>query len=241
MRTLVVGDIHGAYKALIQVLEKAHLTQEDHIIFLGDYADGWSQTPEVFDFLIDFQKDYKTTFIKGNHDELCSEFLQGKPMQEKWYIHGGEATQNAYQSVDKSTKTKHLDFISSMKNYWLDDQNRLFVHAGFTNQRGITQEYFPENFFWDRTLWELALATPTSLPTESIFFPKRLSLYKEIFIGHTPTTRFGYTHPMNAHSVWNIDTGAAFTGYITILDADTKEYWQSDAPAILYPNEKGRN
>ena len=34
MRTLVIGDIHGAYKALLQVLELAKITTNDHLIFL---------------------------------------------------------------------------------------------------------------------------------------------------------------------------------------------------------------
>ena len=36
-RTLVVGDIHGAYKALLQVLERACFNpQTDTLIALGD-------------------------------------------------------------------------------------------------------------------------------------------------------------------------------------------------------------
>ena len=53
MRTLVIGDIHGALIALQQVLQRAQITPKDHLIFLGDYADGWSQTPQVLDFLIE--------------------------------------------------------------------------------------------------------------------------------------------------------------------------------------------
>lgn len=240
MRTLVVGDIHGGYKALLQVIERAKVTPEDYIIFLGDYADGWSQTPQVLDFLISFEKTHQTTFIKGNHDDLCEQFLRGKTMQEKWFVHGGKATFDAYQNIDNQTKKRHLEFISKMKLYVLDAQNRLFLHAGFTNLRGIEHEYFQESFFWDRTLWETAMATPEKESSADILFPKRLELYKEIFIGHTPTVRFGQYQPMRRHSVWNVDTGAAFDGSITIMDIETKEFWQSDAVKSLYPNEKGR-
>ena len=52
MRTLVIGDIHGAPRALIQVLQRADIQHDDFLIFLGDYADGWSETPELLDFLI---------------------------------------------------------------------------------------------------------------------------------------------------------------------------------------------
>ncbi len=51
-RTLVIGDIHGGLKALIQVLDRAKVTKTDVLIFLGDYVDGWSESPQVLDFLI---------------------------------------------------------------------------------------------------------------------------------------------------------------------------------------------
>ena len=65
--------------------------------------------------------------------------------------------------------------------------------------------------------------------------------YNEIYIGHTPTTNFGETAPMNAINVWNVDTGAAFKGRITGMNVVTKAYVQSDNLPDLYPNEKGRN
>jgi serine/threonine protein phosphatase 1 len=48
-------------------------------------------------------------------------------------------------------------------------------------------------------------------------------------------------HPMNAANVWNVDTGAAFTGRLSAIDIDTKEVFQSDIVKDLYPNEIGRN
>ena len=49
-RLLVLGDIHGAAKALTQVLERSNFDPTgDRIIFLGDVADGWSETPAAID------------------------------------------------------------------------------------------------------------------------------------------------------------------------------------------------
>lgn len=45
---------------------------------------------------------------------------------------------------------------------------------------------------------------------------------------------------MRRCNVWNIDTGAGWSGKLTIMDIDTKEYWQSDFVKELYPDEKGR-
>ena len=74
-----------------------------------------------------------------------------------------------------------------------------------------------------------------------LYYPKRLTIYAEIYIGHTPVSKIGETTPIQMANIWNIDTGAAFTGPLTILDVDTKDYWQSDLLPSLYPNEKGRS
>ena len=36
-----------------------------------------------------------------------------------------------------------------------------------------------------------------------------------------------------------LDTGAAFTGRLSALNIDSKEFWQSDVLQELYPHEKG--
>ncbi len=240
-RTLVIGDIHGGLKALIQVFEKANVTQNDTLIFLGDYVDGWSESPQVIDFLIDLSQNQTCIFIRGNHDELLLDWLQSNRDNPMWKEHGGEATVLAYANFDESTKQKHIDFLKNLHNYYLDFNNRLFVHAGFTNLNGVTHEYFPKMFYWERTLWEMAVAMDQSIDSDHVLYPKRLKLYNEIYIGHTPVTKINKTTPVNYANVWNIDTGAAFLGPLSIFDVDTKEYWQSDPLPLLYPNEKGRN
>jgi hypothetical protein len=56
------------------------------------------------------------------------------------------------ESVSVETKQKHIEFLKSLENYHLDEQRRLYVHAGFTNVNGVDYEYFPGLFYWDRTL-----------------------------------------------------------------------------------------
>jgi serine/threonine protein phosphatase 1 len=106
---------------------------------------------------------------------------------------------------------------------------------------GVDFEYFPKLFYWDRSLWETALALDKTMKADHMFYPKRLTLYKEIYIGHTPVSRINKTVPVQMANVWNVDTGAAFKGPLTIMDVDSKEFWQSEPLPSLYPNEKGRN
>lgn len=241
MRTLVIGDIHGGLRALHQILERAKASPNDKLIFLGDYVDGWSQSPEVIDLLIAMKETHNVVCIRGNHDDLLLEWLKNGTDNPQWFDHGGEATVTAYQNRDAETLAAHIAFIESLVDFHLDEQNRLFIHAGFTNMNGVDFEYFPKLFYWDRSLWETALALDKNMKTTDLAYPKRLRLYNEIFIGHTPVSRIGKTIPVQMANVWNVDTGAAFRGPLTIMDVDSKAYWQSENLDVLYPNEKGRN
>ncbi len=241
MRTLVIGDIHSGVKALQQVLKKAAIQQTDLLIFLGDYVDGWSEAVETVNFLLELQKQHQCIFLRGNHDDLCYHWLETGEDNPLWLMNGGQATIDSYEKAGKDVIKSHLPFYEGLRNYYLDKEKRLFLHAGFTNLKGVDFEYFSKTFYWDRTLWEMALALDPKLPIESVYYPKRLTHYKEIYIGHTPLSKIGKTTPHCAANVWNIDTAAAYKGPLTVLDVDSKEFWQSDAVCSFYPGEPGRN
>jgi serine/threonine protein phosphatase 1 len=240
-RTLVIGDIHGGFKALLQVLERAGVTLDDTLIFLGDYVDGWSESAETIQYLIELSQTNKCHFILGNHDLWCKRWLEIGASNPVWEENGGRETKEGYLKTGFLTDENHKLFFGNLKDYYIDKSNRLFIHAGYTSIHGVGKEEYESNYYFDRTLWEMALVMDEEVKKDSVFFPKRLKHYSEIFLGHTPTTNFDKDAPMNAINIWNIDTGAAFAGKLSILDIDTKEFWQSDNLPKLYPNEKGRN
>ncbi|MFP3832510.1 metallophosphoesterase family protein [Chryseobacterium sp. SIMBA_028] len=240
-RTLVIGDIHGGFKALQQVFERAEVTPNDTLIFLGDYVDGWSESSRIIQFLIDLSQKQECIFIKGNHDAWCEDWLALGQSPDMWLFNGGTSTVESYSDYELEDLEGHLEFFQRMKSYHVDDQNRLFIHAGYASMHGPEKEVYSSNYRWDRTLWETAVAMDKKLERNSELYPKRLLLFKEIFIGHTPTLDIGSKIPTNKANVWNMDTGAAFTGALSIMDIDTREFWQSDPLSSLYPDEKGRN
>lgn len=241
MKTYVIGDIHGGLRALTQVLEKVQPHPDDRFVFVGDYVDGWSDNTQTVSFLIEFANSYSCVFLRGNHDELCHSYLKSNNAPELWLQHGGALTKEGYDQLSESALKEHLTFFEDLTNYHIDKENRLYVHAGFTNLHGPQHEYYPNLVYWDRTLWEMACSVDPNLKKGDPLFPKRLELFDEIYIGHTPVTRIGKTIPYRAANVWNVDTGAAFKGALTILDADSKQFWQSDPVHTLYPEENGRN
>lgn len=240
-RTLAIGDVHGGLKALIQLLDRINISSSDKLVFLGDYVDGWSDSANTVTFLMELAKQNTCVFLRGNHDDLTEKWLKTGEFNEQWLQHGGQSSIDAYRKFDSEEIKGHLNFYSQMVNYYIDQNNKLFVHAGFTDLNGPEKEYHQNTLFWDRTLWELCLALDKDLPKDHDCYPKRLLQFKEIYIGHTPVTRIGMDQPVNIANVWNVDTGAAFKGKISAIEVSTKEIWQSDPVYGLYQGEEGRN
>jgi serine/threonine protein phosphatase 1 len=240
-RCFVIGDIHGGLKALKDLLFQLELTPQDQLIFLGDYVDGWSDSAEVISYLIQLKEIHRCRFIRGNHDDLVLKWLTTNFNNEKWLQHGGKSTKEAYERIDNTTKKLHISFFEALENYIIDQEQRLFVHAGFANLHGPEHEFHEHTVYWDRTLWEMVLALNPALTPEDDYYPKRLRLFSEIYIGHTPTTRYNQTTPMKLANVINVDTGAAFKGPITAYEINSGNVIQSKPVYQYYPEETGRN
>ncbi|MFC4263906.1 metallophosphoesterase family protein [Ferruginibacter yonginensis] len=240
-KTFVIGDIHGGLKALQQVLQLAPINTHDTLIFLGDYVDGWSEAAPVVDFVMQLATQQPCIFIKGNHDWWCEQWLATGIANETWVQHGGAETMQSYKDYTFETMQAHLQFFKSLPYFYIDEANRLFIHAGFTEGQNVTTDFTTAPEKWDRTLWYEAIKLNGIGPQTKPVLSTRMQLYSEIFMGHTPTTYNDCTTPMQVGNIINVDTGAAFKGKLSIMDVATKAYWQSDALPLLYPNEVGRN
>ena len=249
MRKFVVGDIHGGYRGLVQVLKRVNFDYDnDMLISLGDVTDGWSEVAECIELLLTIEN---LVYIKGNHDEWTERFLEftlkygPNTHNELWYTQGGKATYKSY--YDKPMLVdKHLTFIREAKLYHVDDENRLFRHAGLNPDVDLDKQKYIDVgqsegnavFYWDRLLWKHVVHNHKY--GDDLVWER----YKEIYIGHTPTTikpEFKDGMPVNIGNLWNMDTGAAYDGKISMMDLDTKEITQSDELFRLYPDELGRN
>jgi serine/threonine protein phosphatase 1 len=259
-RTLVIGDIHGGFKALLQCLERSGFDNEvDTLISLGDIADGCPQVPECVEELLTIKN---LIAIRGNHDVWCEDWMKFRGINPNWLSQGGQATYDAYVKNYPELIDKHGEqFFNKQSNYYIDDQNRGFVHGGFKSRKGLGHDTHQSDYYWDRDMWTIAMfqhVTEGNADSDEIAHATRFRNHKEIYIGHTSTGNWDVkphypeykdenqakngkiTVPMNRCNVWNLDTGGGFGGKLTIMDIDTKEYWQSDPVSELYPNAKGR-
>lgn len=248
MRTFVMGDIHGSYSALVQCLQRSNFDYgHDCLIQLGDIVDGY---PESYECVEELLKINNLISILGNHDEWFSEFIS-TDLHPQFWTFGGKGTLisylehagkvGGYRAARRGFKTSltssdipssHRSFFSKQKLYHVDAENRCFVHAGFNNMFPFYQQERTE-YLYNRSLWQDALLlAKNEAGQENFYF---FDAFKEIYIGHTPTTNFGSDKPLHALNIINVDTGAGHSGRLTIMDIDSKEFWQSDRISKLYP------
>jgi len=257
--TFIIGDIHGGFKALLQVLEKSGFDYEnDRLISLGDLADGWSETHLVIEELMKMKN---LILLRGNHDEwalqaLSTAFLEDIQMEDReafkiaekyytasffsmsgmgraWYVHGGKGTEASYKARPDLI-CSHIKFLDAAHIYYIDVENRFFSHAGPSPHCGLAETPDAE-FYWNRDFWQ---------QTYSGQNPGRE--WEEVYIGHSPTlnhpsNKEDCTKPINRYNVWNMDTGACFHGKLSMMNIYTKELFQSDPVRELYPDEYGRS
>jgi serine/threonine protein phosphatase 1 len=65
MKRLIVGDVHGCFTELMELLSVAGLSAEDEIIAIGDVVDRGPDSPRVLDF---FREHSNARSLMGNHE-----------------------------------------------------------------------------------------------------------------------------------------------------------------------------
>ncbi len=75
MKTLVIGDIHGCYAEMIDLIEKSGINADDRIIALGDIIDRGPDSLAVMNF---FMSGKNRNSLLGNHEEKHINVFAGK-------------------------------------------------------------------------------------------------------------------------------------------------------------------
>lgn len=236
MKTFIIGDIHGAYRAMLQVLDRAGFNPtEDTLIGLGDYVDGWSESFEVIEYLSNLP--YFMGVI-GNHDAWCMPWFARNEAQHIWTSQGGKATIASYSRATEEQKRLHFEFLRSLPPYLvLDDNYAVVMHGGCVADFYIASLSFmsPQTLMWDRDLYYDFYSSKHAGRNCSV------APFKHVFIGHTQTgTVLTGLEPFEHCGLYNLDQGAGWNGKLTVMDVYSKAWWQSDLVPTLYPEVKGR-
>lgn len=239
MKRYVVGDIHGRAEELKRILKDASFDyDEDMLISVGDIVD---RGPKPFECMFELQKIKNFIGVKGNHDVALYDWIKNNCRFHYFGAnHGAGITMLEFKYLDSEEIAQVENFLAMQKDYYVDEHNNLFVHAGFDADLPIDNQY-PEALFWQREFFKYDVIpyykhhTKTSVRSKEGF--------NEVFIGHTPTATYelvedafvkcsdpvknGIKTPIHCLNVWNMDTGAGFVGgNLSLMNIDTKELFQ---------------
>ena len=222
MKIFAIGDIHGAYKALMQCFERSGFNYDrDRLIVLGDVCDGYPQVRECIDELLKIRH---CDFIIGNHDQWALDWALYGRRPEIWTSQGGSRTIASYHGGPMPQA--HIDFLKGGQ-LWLELDGRIFVHGGFYPNIPLGNQT-AQKIMWDRGLLD------TAWKSSWAGIDEKFGGFDDIFLGHTTTQFYRSLEPIHVCNIWDLDTGAGWSGKLTIMNVRTKKYWQSDFSSDLY-------
>lgn len=260
-RILVVGDINGGLKALRQCLISSKYDQHrDRLVFLGNYVGNLPDSAGVIETLIwlEHTSVHKPIFLRGNNDKWCGMWLNNGGTNRYWLDNTGRETVVSYLKNGYYTKDSHRKFFDRLFNYYIDLDNKAFVHSGYESEKGLGFEENAGRYYFNRSFWNGTLynTSPFIISKMGAVKKYRSEKYNEVFIGHQPTINNIYSDitpetklfkgekgkpidlPMQRRNIHNINTGAAQGYSLTIMDAHTKQWWQSAPTRNLYKELK---
>jgi len=228
MKRFVIGDIHGRYEALREVLQKSKFNyKKDKLIVLGDIVDGGDK---VYDVVEELLKIKNLIFVRGNHDEWFIKFMNEGFDKEIWLQQGGKNTIRSYggevlntyisknimNTTNLNIPITHQNFFNQSVLYYIEDK-MLFVHGGINPKIPKITSQSKIDLLWDRNLINYCSKG------------KKVPNYDKIFVGHTATHTIinNIFTPINFGQLWCMDTGAGWDGLLTIMNIDTLETFKS--------------
>lgn len=205
MKLYAIGDIHGCYKELIELLDLiyADIGENDaKIIFLGDYVDRGPDSALVVDHLNKLRlseiKNIEYIFLKGNHEDMLIKAVlepSNRDDYDMFWFNGGTSTKRSYDDNNFIFKD-HKDFYYSLKRYYRHE-DFVFVHAGLSPSKTFEMAV-EEGFSWmndDPLLWSRSWVDYDGEFPDNVF----------VVHGHTPVAQVTF----NKNQI-NIDTGCVF-------------------------------
>jgi serine/threonine protein phosphatase 1 len=242
MATYVMSDIHGCLNEVKRMLKLINFSDEDKLIFAGDYVDRGLQNKETLEWMTHAPENI--IFLRGNHDEDFANDIRAIEAIVKSDSHIYNNNEEIYYDVKLGLYdfdpygtvlrmlTKENAKISDLINYknWIkklpyyyketiNGKNFIIVHAGYMEEKDFHRGYFYKNieqyYVWAR---EDAYAETSGIPNTTII------------AGHTPTVipgEFCYTggkvykqyNEANNCTLYDIDCGCVF-GVRNYKDSD---------------------
>ena len=243
----VIGDVHGCFDELLELLRKLdyRVDRNDEAdadrrftlehpdgrrpIFLGDLVDRGPESVQALRLVMDAVEHGGALAVPGNHDDKLARALGGRDVQR---THGLDRTLDELEKQPEAFRDRVKAFIKRLPSHYELDRGRLVAaHAGMKEelQGRISNE-----------VRDFALYGETTGETDEFGLPVRLKLGPRL---PGPTVRRLRPHARDDTEWVNnticIDTGCAFGGHLTALRYPEREtvsvdarrtYWERATP-----------
>jgi diadenosine tetraphosphatase ApaH/serine/threonine PP2A family protein phosphatase len=200
-RTIVIGDIHGCFDELNDLLGLVELRTDDRVIAVGDLITKGERNREVLDLFI---KDGRFSSVVGNHDRALRQYWRGEPVRLT-------KQQKAAASQLESGREQYSAYLSSLP-FTINLGSHLVVHAGVRPGVPVRRQMAS-----DLTEMRTMGANPSrrkGVPWYQVYRGRRIVLF-----GHWPAKA-----PRIALRAIGLDTGCVYGGSLTAYIIESKEF-----------------
>ena len=238
MNKVIIGDVHGCWEELVELLTKCGFTvdtefnvlasqpKNTQLIFVGDLADRGPYSDKVLELIAYSQKDINPNWIPpivvmGNHDNKLMRYLKGNPVKVS---HGLDMTIKQLNDRSNILTKKVYEFLKDLS--WIyEDDDTIVCHGAY--KEGIGNK--AALFLYGETSGKYVDGYPERLDNWKREYKKN----KTVVVGHNVVKEVDIYRGKNA-KIYNIDTGCVFGGKLTALLLPQHEIVQIKAKEKYY-------
>jgi len=200
-RTIVVGDVHGCFDELTDLLDLIKLQKDDRVVAVGDLITKGPKDREVLDLFI---SDDRFSSVVGNHDRAIRQKLRGEPVR---------LTKEERKTLVELelNRERYASYLRSLP-YTIDLGPYLVVHAGV--RPGVALD---AQMASDMTEIRTMGADPSrrrGVPWYRVYQGPQTILF-----GHWPAK----TPRRSTHAI-GLDTSCVYGGQLTAFIIETQEF-----------------
>ena len=238
----IIGDIHGCFDELCEVLASVGYTIEGRgdgdyrvttpegrkVVFLGDLVDRGPKIVEVLRLVMGMVESGGALCVPGNHDMKLLQKLRGKDVT---LAHGLADSVAQLETQTPEFRRRVAEFLDSLISHYVLDEGKLVVaHAGMKEEMQGRGSGAVRSFaLFGETTGEMdEFGLPIRYNWAADYRGKAMVVY-----GHTPITE-----PQWLNRTINIDTGCVFGGRLTALRYPEKELVSVAAHRTYYEPKK---
>ncbi|HYY55909.1 MAG TPA: metallophosphoesterase [Pyrinomonadaceae bacterium] len=211
-RTIVIGDIHGCYDELLDLLDKVKFGTGDRIVAVGDLIVKGQKSRQVLDL---FMREAGFEAVIGNHDLALRRRWNGEKFKLK-------PAQKALHKEMKADKERYVSYLNSLP-FMIDLGTHLVIHAGLRPGVALHSQTTDD-------LTEMRTLGPDRASRDGTPWYDVYDGEKTVLFGHWPAPE-----PRRGANAIGLDTGCVYGHHLTAYIVETGEMVRVPARRVYDP------